>query len=260
MGYIKAMYNKLRNGNFSYSESRYGDFFLTKTPVASHYDSAGKIPRKIFCFWTGENEMSDSRKQVFEIMLSHVGVPVELITPKKLPDYILPGHPVHKGYEYLSLIQKSDYLRCYFMHHHGGGYTDIKAYDSNWTKSFDRLEANPKKWIIGYREIGERGVAQESGPVGADLRKYWHQLLGNGAFICKPYTPFTFEWYTELHCRMDYFYDELVKHPGDAFGDNTGYPIKWAYIMGYIFHPLCLKYNNRLMFSKALKFKPMNYR
>lgn len=82
--------------------------------------------KKIYCFWLNEEDMSDNRKVSLENLTNISECEVVLIDKYTLPNYILPEYPLHEGYEYLSEIQKSDYLRCYFMHHYGGGYSDIK--------------------------------------------------------------------------------------------------------------------------------------
>jgi hypothetical protein len=51
---------------------------------------------------------------------------VKVITPTLLPYFVLPDHPLHPAYKFLSAAHKADYLRCYLMHFYGGGYSDIK--------------------------------------------------------------------------------------------------------------------------------------
>ena len=258
MGILKEIFKAATTPKYRYVAERYPDSFLRGNP--EEFQAEGKVPRVLFVCWTGNNPMSAARQAALETLKKTVGVEVVLITPDNLHSYIVEGYPLHEGYPYLSLVQKSDYLRCYLMHHHGGGYSDIKYFGKSWMPAFEQLEKSKDKWIIGYREIGKRGAAKTGGALERDLKKHWHILIGNGSFICRPQTPFTREWYDELHSRMDYFLPELKKAPGDAFGTNAGYPIKWAYIMGYIFHPLCLKYHNRILFSRRLKFLPVAYR
>ncbi|MEU5467039.1 hypothetical protein [Kocuria salsicia] len=52
---------------------------------------------------------------------------MELVTPENLSDWVLPQHPLHRAYENLSLVCRSNYLRASLTHHHGGGYCDLKA-------------------------------------------------------------------------------------------------------------------------------------
>lgn len=206
----------------------------------------------IYCFWTGDNDMSQTRSACFKTMQANLEVPVKLITPHNWSQYILKEYPLHKAFDNLSLVHKSDYLRCYFMHHYGGGYADVKRYDKSWTPDFEQFNKS-SAWIMGYREIGAIGVAPVVGKLGEDLKKYWRFLIGNCSYICRPRTPFTHEWYTELHKRMDRYEEQLAAHPGNIMGDNEGYPIPWTNILGDIFHPLCLKYNNKILFAKRIK-------
>ena len=78
----------------------------------------------IYCFWTGTNEMNETRLNGLNKLRSVSGCNVVLITPDNLNDFLI--EPLHPAYKYLSLVHRSDYLRAYFMHYHGGGYSDIK--------------------------------------------------------------------------------------------------------------------------------------
>lgn len=235
---------------FRYDAERYRDTFLYNSSPADV--EIGAVKPTIYCFWTGFNEMPQMRAHCFDMMQANVAVPVQLITPRNWAQYILKEYPLHEAFDNLSLVHKSDYLRCYFMHHYGGGYTDIKRHDRSWIRSFEQFNAS-SAWVLGYPEVGARGVAQLSGVLGDDLRRHWRLLIGNCSYICRPYTPFTSEWYGELHKRMDGYRERLAAHPGNVMGDNDGYPIPWTNILGDIFHPLCLKYSSHLMVSKTIK-------
>lgn len=140
------------------------------------------------------------------------------------------------------------------MHHYGGGYTDIKENICDWRSYFNMLY-DPDTWIIGYKEIGPHGVAILPGQFGKILRRRWDKLIGLDAFICKPKTCFTAEWYKKLHKTLDYYYDKLKEnpatHPQERYdmivnGVKSEYPIPWTGILGNIFHPLCLIYNKKI--------------
>lgn len=244
---------------FTYEEKKYAKTFLTRLNHKKEAMSS-EVPRIIYCFWTGNNQMSENRKHAFEVLKIKTKCHVLLITPENLPQYILPDYPLHKAYNYLSLVHKSDYLRCYFMHHYGGGYTDIKAHKHAWTKAFDKFDKAPEKFISGYREIGSHAVARLNGILGEDLKKNFSHILGNCSYITRAYSPFTYDWYNELHNRLDGYYEELCKFPGNVMGDNEGYPIAWTGILGDIFHPLCLKYNTAILFDNSIKPRFKNYR
>ena len=144
-------------------------------------------------FLTGHNEMSANRQRCLASMKENIGVPLILITPDNLQEYILDSHPLHEAYPYLSNVHKSDYLRAYFMHHHGGGYADIN-YIMVTGLQFSRNWKMQK--CVSYRL--SRKSADVSMPRWGILGKTYARiidLVGNCSYICKPYTPF--------HYRMD---------------------------------------------------------
>lgn len=249
----------LRSKIYRYASEKYCNTFLVhdNNPAMPELKPTPKV---IYCFWTGDNELTANRIKGLQRMEAETEMPLKLITPHNLHGYILPEHPLHPGYEFLSAVHRSDYLRCYFMHHYGGGYSDIKPPTASWVNAFLKLDES-SKWVAGYPEIGKRVVAKvKDENIKRDLKKYWPLLIGNGSYICRPYTPFTYDWYAELHKRMDMYYDDLKKNPGNIWGDNEGYPIPWTNILGEIFHPLCLKYHKQLIKDKSLMPVLTDYR
>jgi hypothetical protein len=214
---------------------------------------------QIYIFWTGTNEMSENRLIGIKTLEEKAEVEVKLITPSNLNEYILKDFPLHPGYKYLSLVHKSDYLRCYFMFHYGGAYSDIKPCLMSWKKLFNELNASEDKWVLGPREIYSGGVPVIKGTIGADIKKYHNNLISNGAFIYKPNSPIAYEWLQEIHKRLDFFLSELKKCKVYEFGEN-GYPIPWAFIAGQIAHPLVLKYHERIICKDVQLFSIENYR
>jgi len=196
----------------------------------------------IYCFWTGDNKMSTSRIECLQ-QLKETQCNVILVTKQTLHQYILPDHPLHPSYEYLSETHKADYLRTYFMNFHGGGYSDIKKTTGSWIQSFDNLNKSDY-WICGYKEI-DGGVAY------TPLSGKWEELLGNGAYICKPQTPLTIEWYKAMIQLLDTKLEELKKNPSTSYSDSkesgSGYPIEWNEMLGRIFHKISYQYKERLL-------------
>jgi hypothetical protein len=205
----------------------------------------GNIPEKykIYCFWTGNNEITENRKRSLEQLKRVSEANVILVNKDNLNNYINPDTPLHSAYEYLSDTQKSDYLRCYFMHLIGGGYCDIKETKGSWKKSFDDLEASDK-WACGYKEIGPFGVTVDS------LKDKWEILIGCGAYIFKPHTPFTEKWFNQMNSMLDEKLPALkenpAKTPQNSLEKNTGYPIEWG-AFNKIFHTICYEYHDKLM-------------
>lgn len=200
----------------------------------------------VFCFWTGDNEMTETRKQCLDQMRQTIGCEVVLITKDTLPSFILPQFPLHEAYTYLSETHKADYLRTYFMHFYGGGYSDIKKQTGNWNDAFEKLR-NSDCYITGYREGGEGAIAYQP------VKHAYRDLIGNCAYICKPNTPFTREWYSSMIQLMDTKLDDLKKYPArfpqDCRELGGGYPIEWNEMLGRIFHRVCYLFRDKIQYN-----------
>ena len=202
------------------------------------------MKQEIFCWWTGNNQITDNRKRCLVKLEEVSGFKTNLITIANLKDYILPTAPFHPAYEYLSYTQRGDYLKVYFMHFYGGCYSDIKETTGSWIDSFNLLN-NSDKWIIGYPDF-EHGIAYKP------HIKYWRDLIGNCAYICKPQTDLTREWYEEVHKLLDSKLEKLKQfpatHPQDhAEVSNGKYPIEWNELNGRIFHNISYKYKDKVL-------------
>jgi hypothetical protein len=200
--------------------------------------------RIIYCFWTGSNPITARRKECIQNMKDVTGCNVKVLYKDDIMKHILPEYPLHPAYEYLSETHKADYLRTYFMNFYGGGYADIKIQTESWIPSFEALEKS-EKWVCGYKEVGPEGIAY--GPV----VDYWYELVGNGAYICKPQTPLTKEWYSEMLKVLDTKLEQLKRHPAtypqSCAEDGSGYPIQWNEMLGRIFHRVSFTYKEKLM-------------
>lgn len=254
---------RYRHLPYDYQGGRYTNTFLSNNSNSNDSSCSKPVEKVIYCFWTGANEMSEDRKRCFDSICRNAGVPVKLITPNNLSDYILPEQPLHPAFSYLSCVHKADYLRCYFMHFYGGGYCDIKALSGSWNECFEKIN-NSDKYIIGYPELNEEcsAYADIVEPVlKKEIRNCWPLLIGNCAYICRPHTKFTDEWFAEQNKRLDYYYKELIQHPAtDPMGLENGYPIPWQRILGAVFHPLCLKYHHRILQDRRIMPSFTNYR
>ena len=203
----------------------------------------------IYCFWTGDNEMSSNRKECLSELKRVSECNIILVTKENLGQYILPDHPLHPAYQYLSETHKADYLRTYFMNFHGGGYCDIKRTTGSWINSFNNFLTSDY-WICGYKEFNG-GVA--TCPDNRELAEKWSELIGNGSYICKPNTPLTNEWYSMMIALLDKKLHILKTHPStyprdhSGSGSGSGYPIGWNEMLGQIFHRVSYKYKDRIM-------------
>jgi hypothetical protein len=202
--------------------------------------------RVIFCLWTGEELMSENRLKALWTIFKTTSCPVVFITEDTVLDWIHPDYPLHPAYETLSSTHKSDYLRCYLMHHYGGGYTDIKQTCRSWAPFFRNLEAS-ESIAVGYRELAH-GIPHVAGEQGDIIRAAHAELIGLCAFIFKRKTILTESWYAETNRLLDLKSEELKHNPAKSPQDQNGlllsdgkpsqYPLRWAELLGEILHPL----------------------
>ena len=202
------------------------------------------IVNTIYCFWTGTNEMSENRKRCLKSLKEISQCNVVLVTHDTLTTYILPKHPLHPAYEYLSETHKSDYLRTYFMNFYGGGYSDIKEPTESWTKAFDEFR-NSNSWICGFKETGENDIGYKP------YAKFWRDLVGTSCLIAKANTELTNVWYSSMISLLDEKLPVLKanpsKNPQDRSEYGNGYPIAWTEMLGNIYHKVCYEYKDRLL-------------
>lgn len=268
--WLAREYNQAKTIAFSfmhpyhYDAERYSDTFLSINGSVKDNVSLKPIDRVIYIFWTGDNNITPNRLLGVDSLKKVCGVDVKLITPQNLNEYIKKEDPLPEAYQYLSLVHKADYLRSYFMCYYGGGYADIKTYYKSWVPAFDKLDRSGDSYVLGYSEVGFDGadyLDMENQNLKYDLRYHWRYLVGNGAYICRPYTKFTQEWHYEANRRLEHYSRLLKQHPAqDIYGKTGDYPIPWSKLLGQIFHPLCLKYNDKILKDNNLKPSFKNYR
>ena len=216
------------------------------------------VPCVIYQFWTGDNVRSSRRQQAYENSAKNFNVPVKLLYKQDIESLILPQHPLHPIYDYLSYVHKSDYLRSYFMHFYGGGYADIKYYsgDNNWKQMFSRINEHPQIDIIGQKQVIEYPYFYDIKC--STISKYSDnsflnrlnqatvpKLLGNSYFIVRPHSKFSQQWYKRINQHCDQIFQKVKANPGMMSDNNqastfkTAYPIRWQQLQRQIFHPLC---------------------
>jgi hypothetical protein len=201
---------------------------------------------EIICFWTGDTPMSDARKGCLLQMTETIGYPVCLVTKDMVPSLLHPDYPIHPAYPYLSETHKADYLRTYWMHVYGGGYSDIKRQTGSWKQAIDTFQQSDA-YITGYREGGEGAIACP------EVRHEWASLIGNCAYVCKPGTPFTTTWFNRMNALLDQKLDSLRQHPAtfaqDCAERGGGYPLEWNEMLGRIFHKVCYEFRDRIAYD-----------
>ena len=179
---------------------------------------------------------------------------VALVTADDLPRWILPDAPLHEAYPYLSSVHRTDYLRSYFMHHYGGGYSDVKPARASWRAAFSYLEDHSESWVVGYSEVSPDAVATVAdSALYQRLRQNYARLPGNGAYVCRPRTLLTAAWVAGVQTVLDSKIDQLRAYPAPharaSRQEDQRYALRWTEICGDIFHPLCLEHLDRVATS-----------
>lgn len=206
------------------------------------------VPNVTWCFWTGPQPMSPARAACYESMKTNTGAPLLLVTPDNLPEYILPDVPLHAAYEHLSYVHRSDYLRCYVMHHYGGAYHDIKGCGSSnvFSQALETLRADPNVYMVGYPEV-EGGAASVRGDpaLTQKLRDETHRLVGLSAFAARRHTPLTAEWMRRVHAllgaKLDVLRSTTLQDP-IGYQRQSNNPLGYTQVLGEILHPLMLEH------------------
>lgn len=226
------------------------------------------VPRRIFVLWLGDAPMSKERRSGLASLKHKSEAELVLVRDDDISDWIVPGHPLHPAFAHLSAIHRSDHLRTYLMHFHGGGYADVKPTTGSWLPAFELIDSTDLLGV-GYQEIGRHGVAVNG--VNTQYGKYqpsnlmwwkyrflqlnYRHLLGNCAYIFRPASDITYQWYCEQLRRLDEVLPALLQHPAQYPKERGGvsydgvvsrYPVPWSYLLGDIFHPLCYRFRRRL--------------
>lgn len=234
-------------------------YYFYETPISVLINNPNMIkpaPKQVFCFWTGYNKLTPNRLKCLDSIKHNIGIDVKLITNNNLDKYIIKGHSIHPAYKYLSETCKGDYLKAYFMHFYGGGYTDIKHTDSNWNLWFDNLN-NSNKWINGYKHGAGCTLGKNNQRTLSISRIGCLFQIGTTLHICKPNTPITSEWFLRLHQILDNKLDLLIKNPSKDTRDELGkklsdgsiskYPITWGELNADILGDILWKYRDKIL-------------
>lgn len=234
------------------------------------------VPKVVYVCWFGTSnnlfpQMSPNRFSAFKELVEHIDVPVILLTQNNMSSFIKPEYPLHKSFQYLSGVHKSDYFRCYMLYHYGGGYHDIKSRDISWSLCWNENNwlNNPKIWMFGRREKNKNAIGYPPGMKKVQLK--FKQLITMGWIICKPNTPFLTNLLIQIEKKLTTHYPALIKHPAtnpagyyseNPFNDvpDQSYPIRWLEILGELYHPLMLKYGNNIQYGLPDAIKTKNYK
>lgn len=239
-----------------YTTGRHGlPWLRNDVPV----DQDGQCPRRVFVVWTGRNQMSANRERSLRRLREVVGVDVVLVTPDNLDEWVIPGHPLHPAYEQLSLVHRSDYLRGYLMHHHGGGYSDVKEPIGSWIPCFEQIEADDACWVLSYRATHANWIGKLRGRAGRTLLFRYRLVFGKGSFLMRSHTPLTAEWVARMDEILDAERDSLLSNPGEVFG-APGYALSWTDLLSRVLDPLTLKFHDHIRYDDRMLLKFEDYR
>lgn len=242
---------------YTYRPSRYADTFLVREVVPT---GRSEFPARVFVVWTGDNPLTPNRQANLDLIRERIGLPVELVTPSTLNRWIVPDHPLPTAYEHLSLIHRSDYLRGYLMHHHGGAYIDVKQPLGSWSPIYDRMAADPQVWVTSYSASHANWIGKLRGPLGRDILVRYRLMFGKSGFLMRSHTPLTAAWIAQMDAVLDSRAELLVAHPGGVFGDDADYPISWTDLLGRVLDPLTLKYLDHVRYDERMLLNFEDYR
>lgn len=234
------------------------------------------VPKVVYVCWFGGYKknlplMSYKRFCAFKSLVETISVPVLLLTYSNYKSFVKEGYPLNKSFNYLTGVHKSDYFRIYMLKHYGGGYHDIKWRNDGWENEWekDNWTKNENIWMYGRRESNENAIAYPPGK--KYIQKEYSKLVTMGWIICKKNTIFTNELIKKVENILDNKYDILKQYPGkkscgyyfdkpfELVKDNC-YPLRWLEILGEVFHPLMLKYNNHIKYGLKDAIKKKGYK
>lgn len=222
---------------------------LAFTPNGSLPDPTEAIPPRIFCLWTGENDMPAARKGALDsIRRLNPELDVVLVHPGNLGEWLVDDAPLPACYEQLSLVHRSDVLRAYLLAHHGGVYADLKPHVVSFQPLRERINAAPWAWGGGPAEGSAWNASPATGPLGRDQRNPFFRTPYQFSLMFRPDSPITREWWEEVERRVAYFSTLLEKHPAiDPYGAEGSYPVPWNALYGAVLAPLSLKHVDHLL-------------
>lgn len=226
------------------------------------------VPFVIWCYWEGD-AMEGNRLLSFQYLQQHISVPICLITPDNLNNFIKPNFPILESYQDLSIVHRSDYVRAYLMHHYGGGWHDIKATEQSYAEVWSIFE-DENIWIVGRKETA-KGAAKVYTQNGDYIPNFYKDLIAVPSWVARPNTKFSEEMLEGIESIINSNKEILqkypAKHPREKKLPNTNflkkvfniakflyqkrslhYPLDWT-LFGNVFHPLILKYKGHISYE-----------
>lgn len=252
---------------YQYDAERYFNTFLAYAPPPMPIPPQRIVPDIVWCIWSGDNPMTPNREAgLASIRTANPTSEVILVTPDNLDQFVVPSAPLHPIYPFLSYVHRSDYLRGYLLHHHGGAYSDIKRQRGSLSQAIRLLNQDPDRWVVGGPQPQLPAAIDRESPLERDCRHNFAILPSGGGYAARAYSPLTYDWQAEVSRRCDYFLDLARRAPGGQWGlshpniHHTEYPIHWNALQANVFEPLCLKYNHHVHLQDEFRPQLHDYR
>ncbi len=213
------------------------------------------IPKVVYIVWFGgKQNMSTNRLKALNSLTQNIGVPYILITENNFKDFEVSDHPIHPSFKNLSGNHQSDYLRAYLLHHHGGGYHDIKYRDLGWQGEWEDFK-DEQVWMKSCAEIEESHIGYDlDHPETKEIQKQFSQLGSMCWIISRKNTPYTKDLLDKIDKKLDFHLNKLEIYPStkpagyyadrpmEKLREGDKYPLRWLELMGEHFHILMHKY------------------
>lgn len=271
----QVKFNKSHHYNYHLQTHMDNQNFLEKYIKYSfdEIEYINNVPKVVFVCWFGGYKidmplMKQNRFNCFKNLVSNIEIPIILITHKNYKCFVKNDFPLHKAFQYLTGNHKTDYFKCYLMHHYGGACHDIKSRILSWKNEWekDNWLYDDNIWMYGRIEKNENVIGYP--PEMKHIKKEFNKLVTMGWIICKNHTQYTSDLLNNVTQILEDNCDKLLKFPGvESAGyrdDNRdmaiSYPLRWLQVMGEIFHPLMITYCDHIKFglpdaNKSKKYK-----
>lgn len=196
---------------------------------------------KIWMCWTDNNPLSEIRKNIISTWRDK-NKNVTLVTPDNLDDFVDKNCPLHDCYNCLSSVHKSDYLRVYLLHTHGGAYFDIKNPAFNISSYANTLLNSDK---IGYVYIKNKNtisacsfILKPNSELTTHLIKSLNDYLDNYRVQLKQYPA--------LHSRHHDGLNPSCKFDKTKYPNGYKYPLDWGYMTHTILKQAFYEFKDKL--------------
>ena len=138
------------------------------------------------------------------------------------------------------------------LHHYGGYYHDIKYRENSLDLEWGKIDQ--EKWLYGRREREPSHIGEPN------IKEHYNDLVSMGNIIAKKETFYTRELMEKIDSILENKKELLEKYPSPTGrccyfnkpfenAPKNNYPLGWLEVMGKNFHPLMLKYKDKIQFG-----------